>query len=211
MRFRWFIITLIVSVSSLLAGCMDSVIEKEIAKTEETKANTDNSLTEWRENPVTAKDASDNLAGETFPDVQDIEIKISSYQTAYTDLNEFSLFVSDLFFKFYTGQIHAESFVKLISPHLSNEFQEQIPSTLDGQVQMFSSLQSLIEANLTSPIARYIASTAEIQEKTNTAIFYRTFLLEDESKVYYETIAILEDGVWKLQEDSPTTNYKKEK
>lgn len=201
----------------ILNGCVEDAIP-EIKETEKnTKVEVEKEGNEISEEQkklieemekVTPQEAIENI--EDNVNVKELEkIKIET-KDKYTDINEFSTFISEVFFNYHSGAIDSSEFLKLITPHLHEYFIEQLPEDEDARIDMFSTLQQLFTDNLSSNLKSYVTTTSEKNDIADEAVFFRKYTLEDNSSIYYETTVKLEDGQWLLVDDVPTISYEDE-
>lgn len=128
-----------------------------------------------------------------------------SSKDKFTDLEDFSRYIAELFFQYHAGKISGGEFLKFAEPHLSDSFIEQLPKERAARIDMFDTLQLLFKDALSSPMKDYIVTSANELQTNNTVHFYRKYTLENGTSINYETIAQQVKGQWVLVDDVPIT------
>ncbi|MFY3793302.1 hypothetical protein ACOQFO_16645 [Ureibacillus sp. MALMAid1270] len=200
---------------SILNGCVEDAIPEikeaeESTKTEKKEDEISEEQKKLMEEMETVKpeDAVENI--EDNVNVEELEKIEIEKKDKYTDINEFSAFISEVFFNYHSGAIDSEELLELITPHLHEYFIEQLPEDEDARIDMFSTIQQLFTDNLNSKLKSYVTTTSEKNDIADEAVFFRKYTLEDNSSIYYETTVKLENGQWLLVDDVPTVSYEDE-
>ncbi|MEK5071655.1 hypothetical protein [Sporosarcina sp. FSL K6-1508] len=139
----------------------------------------------------------------------ELNIQLPKKRSIYKDENEFSQFISNLFFKYHTKQIVAADFYKEISPHFDEKFKSLLPESEKEQLRTFEILQEQFLIHLPSPIINYKITNIEIDARTKEGTFYRVYELQNKTKIYYMTfVKPSAEGQWLLLDDKPAPPYK---
>ncbi|RKJ73747.1 hypothetical protein D7X33_20225 [Butyricicoccus sp. 1XD8-22] len=157
---------------------------------------------------VTPEDAVKNSIGKSEVEHEVLE---STHQELtkidkFTDLDEFSTYMGELFFQYHSGTILGEEFLDFAEPHMDETFIEQLPTDREARIAMFDTLQALFNEGLKSDIASYVVTKSDRAPIFDEVIFYREYTLNDGSTMYYQTTAKKVDEHWMLVDDVPTTN-----
>jgi len=212
------------------SGCLPSKFEKEIEKTEKENEKTKQETPMLDQEDAAPEDVKlspeqiKNLEGvkETTPEEailennlenrMEVKIKVPVERSSYTDVNEFSHFVSHLFYMYHTKQVKPDIFHKKLSPHFHESFKELLPDSATDQIRTFEVLQEQFLIRLPSPINNYKITNIETNPRTSESNFYRMYELENKEKVFYMTvIKKSKDGQWLLVDDKPAPPYEIQK
>ena len=201
---------------------MPSKVEEEIKKTEkeneitETKKEQEKELPEGKEITKEQEEVLEDIEEVTPEEAvkendlsvrQELKIKVPADKKSFDNAEEFSQYVSSLFYLYHTGNINGEVFYKKLYPHFHENFINMLPSTKEEQIETFVLLQEAFINQLSKPIVSYALTDLEVRERVNEAGFYRKYELENQEVIYYQTIIQEVDGKWLLFDDSPAPPY----
>lgn len=199
-----------------LSGCLESTINEEKERIQEETAQMEKEKTQLSERQKellkeqeenspeeAAKHAEETVGGDTAVEQ---EISTPVVKKSYSDLTEFSQYISYQFYTFHTGKITAVEFYENISPHYTEYYQSIVPEKKVHQIEMYETLQELFQSQLEYAIIDYFVTEPKV-EKDNEAYFYRRYELANGQSIYYLTMAQKVGDIWKLYDDSPTPSY----
>lgn len=227
---KWCILNGVIVATVLLGGCMPSKIQERIDEAEtikevEKENHVFEDMTEVPPEDIEIskeqKEIIDNLetkdvheAIENNKKEERIELpkKQPTARDAYKDENEFSQFISSLFYEYMTKKIKSDEFYDKISPHFHEDFIALLPDTEEYQRQTFKILQDELNKALTQPIVDYKVTNVDIDPRTKEATFYRVYILKNGEQLYYMTyIKPGKDGQWLLANDKLAPPYEESK
>ncbi|EFV74562.1 hypothetical protein MKY20_24915 [Cytobacillus sp. FSL W8-0315] len=197
-------ISLILSSSLLLTGC-GGLFDKESKRIEALKEEKkqgelkDSKEKEEQERPVNEVVYENEL--DTLKEVENLDYKNLE---EYKDAAEFSKFVADALYKFYTVQLSPENYYEFLLQYGTESVKESLPSK-DDAVTVFSSLQDLyLKQNINGE--SYTLTNVTFNRLKNEGSFYRKVLTTN-GEEYFISIIQKENGVWKYADDSPSPPY----
>lgn len=135
------------------------------------------------------------------------KIQVPAYKDSFTSEQEFSQYVSSLFYLYHKGNLDAKSFYQKLSPHFHENFINMLPPEKEAQIETFELLQQAFIKQLSKPIVKYSLTDSQLRERTDEAGFFRKYELENGEFIYYQTILKQTDGRWLLYDDSPAPPY----
>ncbi|GEL05541.1 hypothetical protein [Rummeliibacillus stabekisii] len=221
-----------VLLSIFLSGCgmMDHTIDKQInkvkgdKKTEKTKeaASANKPESEVNEKDITLSQSQKNRlkgAESQTPEeaiskskkkAKEVGINLPQNKEEFTDVNEFSQYISHLLFLYHSGEIKGDQFYTVGKKYMSESFLAQLPDTDAERKNTFIELVKLFKEQLRSDIKSYQLTDVELDERAKEASFYRKYTLKNGERVYYQTVMKKENEKWLLLDDSPSESYKAE-
>ncbi|WP_028393944.1 hypothetical protein [Bacillus cihuensis] len=208
----------------LLTGCSSSVFEAKIKETEiknqkvieekshnqvETPSNNESISDKQKEvlEKLDENTKEDALFKNDLDLRRELNIKVPEHKEGYKDPNEFSQYISYLFFAYHSGKMSAEEFTNLIIPQSHENFINMLPREKGNQIESFSVLQAQFKKVIAAPIKNYSLTELEKQDRFQEASFYRKYELENGEFIYYITVIKEKNGIWKLYDDSPAPPY----
>lgn len=124
----------------------------------------------------------------------------------YEDPSEFSWKVSDMIFRFNEGQIKPEEYYEFLVQHGSKTFiEEWIPNREDGLV-FLETVQIMLTADGVSA-KDYTTTEVRLTRNNTEGYFYRKLTNGTDQEEFYVTTIVKEDGIWKFQDDSPSSPF----
>ncbi|AND43118.1 MULTISPECIES: hypothetical protein [Cytobacillus] len=204
-------ISLILSSSMLLTGCgglFDKESKRIEALKEEKKQGELKDSKEKEEQEKIYKDMERPVNEVVYENELDTlkEVENLDYKNLeeYKDAAEFSKFVADALYKFYTVQLSPENYYEFLLQYGTESVKESLPSK-DDAVTVFSSLQDLyLKQNINGE--SYTLTNVTFNRLKNEGSFYRKVLTTN-GEEYFISIIQKENGVWKYADDSPSPPY----
>ncbi|WP_035400754.1 hypothetical protein [Bacillus sp. NRRL B-14911] len=206
-----------------LTACMSSHIEEEIQKTETEKSASHDQAKEKESSQdkvelspeqkksleaLENKDLEESLFENDLDLRKELDKNVPDAKPAFTDPEEFSQYISYVFFAYYKGDMKPEEFANQFLKYAHPEYIEQLPNNRENQIETFKVLQETYLDQLHSSIKDYVITDIDYQGRVGEAAFYRKFILENGEEMYSITILKQqEDKTWRLLEDSPAPPY----
>lgn len=214
---------LIIAGTLLLSACLPSKIQEKIEETEEENTKVDKK-DKHQDEEITIdnvklsdeqlkilenqKNDPKEAVFENDLDLRkELAIKIPNKQKSFDNPEEFSQYISYLFFAYHSGKMKPEEFTQEILPYAHKSFLDMLPESKENQIETFKQIQKLYLGQLRSPIESYIITDIEHQERVGEAVFYRKYTQKNGEVLYSITVIKKEDNSWKLIDDSPAPPY----
>lgn len=221
-------------VSLCLCGCstIDNTINKQIeknkaqteskdaqankVKTEESKNNSNvvndeefkmSDSQKKRLSEAESQTAEEALENSEKTKKSELALNVPQEKAQFTDVNEFSQYISYLLYQYHSGDIPGKEFYSKGKKYMSELFFDQLPKSDSERQRTFVELQKMFKEQLGSDIDSYKITTVEVDERAKEANFYRKYTLKNGERVYYQTTMKQEDGKWLLLDDSPSESY----
>jgi Na+-transporting methylmalonyl-CoA/oxaloacetate decarboxylase gamma subunit len=216
------IMILLFVITLFLSACMPSKFQEEIEETEKKNSEVKKEKEKEEVTPENVelskeqKEALDELEDKSNEEAlfendldirKELNIQVPEKRSSYENPEELSQYISYLFFAYHKGEMKPETFVDELLPHAHEEFLKLLPTNQKNQIETFTVLQETNLKALPSPIASYVITDIQYQERAGEAMFYRKYVLQNIEEIYYITTIKKEDNVWKLFDDSPAPPY----
>lgn len=218
--------------SALLVGCsngMGKIVEKEIDKTEDAPASTDDknvkddgaiddeenfepgALSKEQQKLIEkspSKTAEDAAANNNLDTAIVIKKAVPVAKDQFTDMNEASQYISYLLFMYHSLNIDGSKFYIDIKPYLHEKFLELLPEDEVNRKDMFVSLQKLFTEQLKVKIKDYEMTKVTYSNFSKEAVFFRKYILVNGEEIFYKTtLEVGKSNEWLLVNDEPTPGY----
>ncbi|MGJ9384417.1 hypothetical protein [Salipaludibacillus sp. CF4.18] len=177
----------------LLSGCFTSPLEREL---EEVKQKELDKQKQEHPNVEYAESLKQNKSIEQLLDEEEKE--------DFDDPEEFSHFLSEVLLDFRMVEITPDELITFMQSFGSEEYVEDIENN-HVSTQLFREIQDHYEANTLNLIEQKI-SVLHFNEQHDEATFFRQITSYHSDPEYYQTNIILEDDVWKFDDNRETVN-----
>ncbi|WP_209124370.1 hypothetical protein [Alkalihalobacillus sp. BA299] len=197
--------------SLLLSACSNDEIVKEANNLKQKK---ENQIEEQESQEKKKKEVYEELAKpveetlkETEKDKRSLITNDFEIKEEYTDENEFASFVAKQLFKFYNLELSPKDYYQFLIKYGSSNMKKEL-EVLENEeegVVFLTNIQGLIKDRQLSG-SDYEVTEVKLNSGKSEGFFYRKVISHGNSD-YYITTIIMEDGVWKYQEDSPAPPF----
>ncbi|MFD5853586.1 hypothetical protein ACFWGC_25980 [Cytobacillus pseudoceanisediminis] len=199
---------------------MSSKIEEEVAKTGQKNLpiatdNTEEVTVENVEISKEQKDILENMDKTTEEAVlenelnskKEIPIIVPKNKSEFKDPDEFSQYISSIFFSFYKGDLSPEDLLDHLIRNGHPDYLAQLPKERKNQIATLEFLQQKYTEQLKSPIVSYAITDLQYQQRAGEAVFYRKYILENQKEIYSISILKKKGDTWLLFDDGPSAPY----
>ncbi|KZE68023.1 hypothetical protein AWM68_17795 [Fictibacillus phosphorivorans] len=211
---RKILILSLLTTSLLMTGCFNTAFQEKIEEKQKEKEQAKKASAEKKaekkdkENETYEKLAkpldevineSDLDTGKIITPVGDVKAKNS-----YENSGDFSIYVADVLYKFYTQQISPEQYYEFLTKYGSRSTVQELPSKEDA-ITILGSLQGLYKSKNIQGES-YVLTEIMLGRLKKEGHFYRKVITTNGEEYFISTIA-KEDGAWKFVEDSPSPPF----
>ncbi|WP_078557262.1 hypothetical protein [Bacillus alkalicellulosilyticus] len=208
MRYK---VGIVVSISVLLIGCGSDKILKEAQSTQAQNETVQEEIEQLHQDRIDLYQELERPIEEVLSEIELEERELIAkdeqlpVRQQYTDEEEFAQFVAEKLYRFYTLELSPEEFYKFNINYGSQEILEGMASDREGNIVVYSNIQSLFE-ELTTIKHGYDISTVGLNSNRREGYFYR-LIYTNLGEEYYITTIVREDGIWKFSNDKTSPPF----
>lgn len=206
----------------ILTSCMSSTIDEEIKQSKKNSINAKNETNQEEITPdnvklpeeqqkaldeLEKKSAEEALYENDLDTRKELDSNVPEKKKFFTNAEEFSQYISHLFFTYDKGDVPAEAYLDELLVYAHPDYLENFPNNRENQLLNLKNIKKQITDKLRAPIESYVITELNYEEKIDEATFYRKYILENKEELYFVTVLKQEGDSWKLYDDSPSTPY----